>query len=286
MSKYYKDLDKPITELFHDDYVFNKNLNIKTKSPSGVEWMSGGTLSPGGALGTLGLSFKNPEGFSLENLNIKTDGKIHAEANCKISESAKLTATIEDGRQEPGRPLHSFGKLGCEFVRKNIAAHGEVDIVNGPSISSSLVYKNGFFGLGGDVFVNTHFEEKDQAPEIVDCNFAGSLGMSDWIATIKTTDYLGALQLGYLHRVSPSVEVGGHVDYRLKSNNQTVTVGARWRPDEYTVIKGKINSESSFSCSLKQKISQFLRVTLSAEAELKVISSDTQKFGFALDFNA
>jgi hypothetical protein len=46
------------------------------------------------------------------HLFVQTDGRMFAEASYLINNNLKCTACIEDGRQEPGKPLHSFGKLG------------------------------------------------------------------------------------------------------------------------------------------------------------------------------
>jgi hypothetical protein len=63
-----------------------------------------------------------------------------------------LYCNAEDGRQEPGKPLRSFGILGMNFLSQNgnIAVQGDVDVVNGPTFygSSMMKYNNCFkFGL-------------------------------------------------------------------------------------------------------------------------------------------
>lgn len=140
-----------------------------------------------------------------------------------------MTACIEDGRQEPGKAFRSYGKLGLNIFSKYINSLSDIDIVNGPVLSSSLIckYENQLF-FGGEVTVNTHLEERDQKPEFVDINFGCTYHGLDWIGTIKTSDLLNNLHLGYLHQISPQVSVGGLIDYKMKSNYQTISVGVKY----------------------------------------------------------
>jgi hypothetical protein len=39
---------------------------------------------------------------------------------------------------------------------------------------------------------------------------------------------LNNLHLGYLHQISDQVTVGGLIDYKMKSNYQTISVGVKY----------------------------------------------------------
>jgi hypothetical protein len=156
-----------------------------------------------------------------------------AEASLKFDESKILTACIEDGRQEPGKAFRSYGKLGLNYFSQYLNFFSTIDIVNGPLISSNLIYKYDHqphqrLLLGGEVMVNTHLEERDQKPEFVDINVGCTYFGLDWIGVIKTSDLLNNLQIGYHHRVSPEVSISGVIDYKMKSNYQNITVGVKY----------------------------------------------------------
>ena len=53
-----------------------------------------GTLSQSGTIGEVSAVFQNPNGFSLENFKIKTDGRVMAEASLKFTEFLKFNASI------------------------------------------------------------------------------------------------------------------------------------------------------------------------------------------------
>lgn len=64
----------------------------------------------------------------------------------------------EDGRQEPGKPLRSFGILGMNFqsTSGNVAIQGDVDVVNGPTFYGSTILKyNDCFKFGIEVSSST-----------------------------------------------------------------------------------------------------------------------------------
>lgn len=95
-------------------------------------------------------------------------------------------------------------------------------------LNSNTILKYDQFQLGGEVMLNTHLEEKDQKPEFVDINFGGSYEGPDWNASFKTSDLLNNLHIGYVHHTSPQVSVGGLLDYKMKSNHQSISVGVKY----------------------------------------------------------
>lgn len=152
----------------------------------------------------------------------------------KITENLKLTSSIEDGRQEPGKPLHSFGKLGFEYISSLVNTSGEIDVVNGPSLQSAVLFHHGPFRAGAELLFNSHLEEKDQSSEIVDFNVGFSFEGSDSHTSVTTTDMLGNIRMAYVHHVSPVLDCVGQVDYRLKTNYQRICLGVKWRWERNT----------------------------------------------------
>lgn len=284
----FNDLEKKINSLIFDDYFYNKNIKLKTTNSSDIDWTAAGTLSPSGTIGEVSAVYLNPNGFSLENFKIKTDGRVMAEASLKFTESLKFNASIEDGRQEPGKPLRSFGILGMNFqsTSGNVAIQGDVDVVNGPTFYGSSVLKyNDCFKFGIETRYNTHYEEKqDTAPELMDLNFGGAYMCPDWTFSARTTDLLENIRLSYVHSVAADLDVGALVDYRVKSNHQSLAIAMKWMPDQQTVVKGKVDSDAIFSASFRQRLSKFLQLTFCAEVDGKEMGAEGHKFGIGLEF--
>ena len=137
--------------------------------------------------------------------------------------------SAEDGRQEPGKPLHSFGKIGVEYSIPALSMSGDIDVVNGPTFGASVLMKTHQFLGGFDLHYNSHLEDKDLSPEIVDFNVGIGYKGQDWSAFAKTTELMSSLRGGYLHRISSRVSAAALFDYRLKTNYQKMTVGCNWR---------------------------------------------------------
>mmetsp|Transcript_16343 Transcript_16343/g.24638 ORF Transcript_16343/g.24638 Transcript_16343/m.24638 type:complete len:286 (-) Transcript_16343:137-994(-) len=284
MSLYYKNLEYKINGLLEDDYFYTKKVDLKTTNASGIEWSAAGVISPTGTVGSFSARWDNPLGFTLENFRVKTDGRVLAEASLKVAEGLKFTSSIEDGRQEPGKPLRSYGKLGLDFLSDYVSVQGDVDIVNGPIVSSSILGEYEKFKFGGDVFLDTHFEDREQRPELMDASIGASYDGPDWTASLRTTDLMSNVRLAYVHHVSDSLDVGGLVEYRIKSNYQSLAVGSRWIPDEQTVVKGKMNSDAVFAASLRQKVSDYLHLIVCAEVDAKETGHEGHKFGLGMEF--
>lgn len=130
--------------------------------------------------------------------------------------------------QEPGRPLHSFGKLGVEYTVPVLAVTADVDVVNGPTMNASALIKKYSFSGGFDLQYNTHLEDKNLPPEIVDFNVGMAYQGSDWSSFLRTTELLTNIRGGYLHKVTKAVDVAALFDYRLKTNYQKLAVGTSW----------------------------------------------------------
>lgn len=159
----------------------------------------------------------------------QTDGRILLEASYHVHDKVKLLVSAEDGRQEPGKPLHSFGKIGIEYEVPAVAVTADVDVVNGPTIRTSVLGRRKALNAGIDLQYNSHLEDKDLAPELVDFNFGLSYKGKDWSAFAKTTELMSSVRGGYLHKVNEKVTAAALFDYRLKTNYQKISIGTSWR---------------------------------------------------------
>lgn len=285
----FKDLEKSLTALFLDDYFWIKKIVWSTPRVNNLS--TSGYLYSNRSMNTIGsvaCSYYSPNvGIALEQLRMKTDGCILAEVSTELSSSVRMTACIEEGRPEPGRPVHSFGKIGLDFETNDITLSADVDLINGPSVQGCALLN--FFdrlNLGGEFLCNTHIDEKDQ-PEIIDCNVGVSFEASDSALSIRTVDLFDIFRFGYVqHQVaSLDLDLGIKVDYRIRNNRQRLTLGGKWRPNKDTEIKGKMDSDLVISSSFSQDIMPFLRLSLCTMVDLKHnVGSDGYFFGFGLNF--
>lgn len=222
-------------------------------------------------------------------LCIQTNGCLLAEIATPLSPTLKLTACIEDGRQEPGKPVHSFGKIGVDYERPDMTISADVDIINGPSVQGcALLNFHNRLRIGGEFLCNTHFDEKEKA-EIIDCNIGASLNISDVTLSVRTVDLFDIFRFGYVQRrvASLDLDLGAQVNYRIRNNHQRLTLGGKWRytlfmhyiarsytndmlyalvyiyrPNLHTELKAKVDSDLVISTSFSQDILPFMRLSL------------------------
>jgi len=176
----------------------------------------------------MGVSFRNRSGYSLNNLSLNADGRIMAEASLNTSQNLKFTAAAEDGRQEPGKPLQSSGKFGVEYCVPSLHLSADIDVVNGPFIRGGFLWRISGFQLASDALINSHFDD-NQYPELKGLNFGINYKTIDWDAFAMTEDSVSTIKMGYLHHVSPALDICGHIQYRLKTNFQKLTIGSKFR---------------------------------------------------------
>jgi hypothetical protein len=163
----------------------------------------------------------------LDKLQIKTDGRVLAEGSLKVDDSIRFTVSAEDGRQEPGKPLHSHGKVGVEFMNELVSATAEVDIVNGPTLKASTLFgwRGGF--VGAELNYNTHMEDREQKPEITDYNVGMGYKTREWEATVGSTEKFGVFGISYMQRVTPELDVGAMFKYKASAALRNVKCTAQ-----------------------------------------------------------
>ena len=190
MSQQFKDIGSVSKDLLEENYFFSQRLRIKTTNESELSFTTEGELlSTKGANASITATRKGTT-LSLDKLRVRSDGRVLVEASLfpNPSGNTRFTVCAEDGRQEPGKPLHSVGKLGCEFKIPG-AIHGgtissDIDVVNGPIMRSSVLYNySKTTKVGGEIVVNTRLEEKDPTPELSDINLGVSYDGPGWNLT-------------------------------------------------------------------------------------------------------
>ena len=127
--------------------------------------------------------------------------------------------------------MHSFGKIGLDYEKKDMSLSADVDIINGPSIQGcALLNFYNRLNLGGEFLCNTHFDEKEKA-EIIDCNVGMSFNATDTSLSVRTADLFDIFRFGYVQRnvAALDLDLGVRVDYRIRNHHQRLTVGGKWR---------------------------------------------------------
>ncbi len=206
-----------------DDYFFTQKFTFKCRNES--DMCLGGEAEFGSVSPMANLSVSRPGSFlSLDRLRVKSDGRVLAEVSLKTSEFSKRTVSAEDGRQEPGKPQPSFGKLGCQIkVPDTLTCNADIDVVNGPILRGSAVYVyNQVLAIGTQAVINTRLEEspKDFAPEVTDLGMSIAYQGPNWSLAVKSLDVFGGIKLEYLQKIPPKLAIGSSIMYNFQQGQQ------------------------------------------------------------------
>lgn len=280
----FRDIGKSQQEFLENDYFFSQKCMFKTRNEANILVSGEAELSSKGPQSFISIS--KPGSFlNLEKLRIKSDGRIFAEASLKPNSTVRFTVSAEDGRVEPGKPLQSLGRLGCEVNSNHFTGTADIDVVNGPLIRLSAMYKHNVnMSIGGEAQLNSHFDDKDLSSEVSDVSIGFSSTGLNWNFFGKTLDSFGAIRLGYLHTVSPNLSVGSQLDYKLKSNAQKITFGTKFKLESDSIIKAKLDSNAIITTSFVHSLSKHVKMTLCGEVNAHEWSADSHKFGVGLEF--
>jgi hypothetical protein len=290
------EVGKQVKEIL-DGYRFGKSLKVTTTNDAGLTVNVDGDLTSKGAQGSVTASLANTNNssggvwFNLDRLQVKTDGRVAGEASYILDSEvdSRLYVIAEDGRQEPGKPLKSFGKAGAKLATSALDVDCSVDVINGPTFRAAALYshKRSNLSAGVEAQVNTHWEERNSGSELEDLNVSVAYSSAQWGLSARTTDRMGMLTLAYLHRVAPTVTLGTQLDYGLKSNTQRLVLGAKWAVDPNTTVRGKIDSSATLSAAFHHKLNEYAKLSVCASVDSRDLSNnDRCNFGLGLEFNS
>jgi hypothetical protein len=266
----------------------------------------------------------NKKTFKLNKIAFDSEGKVYGEMTMYTSKNSKLYVCAEDERQEPGRPIKSFGTIGSNFSTTNLTIDTSVDIVNGPTSRSWIYYHYQPWNLkiGSEIQINSHFDDAKDANfkksnsistnagsginsngsqqvtgngngnsnggnlmEIENFNVGMAFSGKSYTFSAKTNDKCGSISFGYHHQINPFVAIGTIVNYGLTSNAQNLLMGCKINLDKNNIIKMKMNSAGEVSGTLNHRLNSFSTFDISAKANLHQTTSTSQKIGIGFAFD-
>ena len=290
----FKCIDQKVLDVFDNDYNTNHNLKVKTINSSGGIFGASCDISHE-MESSIFLATPPPvdKGFMLSHLKLLSNGKVMLDASWKVNENLKCNFVAEDGRHEPGlMNLHSFGKMGLEYQNKSLHSSIDIDVVNGPLLFLSSVFSPKYFNnnikIGGSMQLNSHLENGDGPPSIIDLAAGAVFKQKDYQIGIRSTNYLTNIRGTYLHNLNTSTMLAAKVDMSLEENSQQITIGALHKYDQYTTIKTKIDSRSRMCWSISHWIGEKKEFKLTAAATVDVGegASNKQNVGIGISYNA
>jgi len=172
----------------------------------------------------------------------------------------------------------------AEYRHESVSGTASADVSQATTkLEGTLVAGFEGFSVGGQASFDTDKNEVD------DFNFGAEYSQNDFTATLKTAKKADEVVAGYFHNIPSKLklktQVGGQLNVDLAKNTRVYTFGAEHDVDDFTTVKGKVNSESELAGVVEHRLTNpFLKVALSGSWNGKAKSTQPEKFGVALTF--
>jgi len=295
----YEEIDVELMELF-GGYNFTKSLQVSSINEGGTIVTGQCKLDVGGPRFSIEAGQKQvpladtTSTFTLNKVSITNEGRISGELSMKTSDVSRLYVCAEDERQEPGRPIKSFGTIGATYTTPSFSLDTNVDIVNGPTSRCSFLYnyKPWNVKIGTEVQINTHLDDNKAhgaqggGIELENFNIGAAYQGPSYTISARTSERMSSLSFGYFHQLSKRVAMGTLVNYGLNSNLQSLSMGTSFAIDANNSAKLKINSAADLSGQLKHQLNSWAHLEVHAKLNLHQTGGSNQKIGFGLVFDA
>eukprot|EP00744_Colponema_vietnamica_P000322 GILI01000569.1.p1 GENE.GILI01000569.1~~GILI01000569.1.p1 ORF type:complete len:308 (+),score=138.97 GILI01000569.1:53-925(+) len=278
----YKDIAKPINDIFNEDYSFDKKFNLKIKSKKdGVEYAPTFNLTHNNAvLGNLGIKNKHACGLSVD-LKAVTEGKHTAEFKYANSKKLGGLTLIANGSVNPAKNLVETG-LGAEFKHDYARFKTAFDLTMTPTVSANVVLGNGTYGLGLDGSFNSDKGELT--------NYNGALYYKNlehlFVLQTKTVGDRPASQfsLGYYNRLNKTSELGVELQYNHATQQKLLVAGAKHELDTTSFVKTKVDTDGKLGLHYQHQLNSMVKLGLSSQVDVTKLSADNARLGVSLTF--
>jgi len=280
----FKDIQKSGKDLLKDDYCFDKKFKLSTKTMNGIALTHEGTMSAKGTEGKITAKFK-VDTVSIDKLFTTTNGRIGCEASIKdVVDGLKVGLKFEDG--VAGSGLGS-GSINATYSKDMLTLTEEIDIVNGPTITTGLTLEYDAFVAGAEVKYNTQFDEKEPTPTLEEAGAVLGYTAPDFAASVHALEKGKKLNFVLHHKVDANTAIAAQLETELKSNGaKTMTIGGTRRIDADTAFSAKVDSKGIVSANWIQVIRPEVKVIASASVDAKNFAGDAHKFGLQLILGA
>jgi voltage-dependent anion channel protein 2 len=247
----WKDLGKSSNDLLGKDYHFSgTSLEVKTATASDVSFKVDGTRD-------------SKSSFVAGNLEGKYTNKYHGltftqawstsnvlrtqiELENQIAKGLKIDATT---LLNPDKNSKSV-TFASAFKQPGLHARANLDVFNGPTLTTDAVVGHDGFLLGAEASYNV------TEGSITKYSAAAGFSAPDYAVTLQGLSNFRTFAASYYHRVSPDVEAGAKAIYDAKATSPAVAleVGTKFYLDSAAFVKAKINNAGILALGYTQAL--------------------------------
>ena len=301
MSKFtfWGDLYKFAKDVLDEDYHFDKNYQLKTKTKSqdgnaeySAKFIQTKPNAEGESTNTFEVKQVYEHNHSIWETKIKNGGKVDCETTIdlgKISSSMKGWNYILNSNLVSGQTIdRSSFFSSLKYTQSDLIIKVKCDHNAKGKVDTEFAFKpreDSHIILGGE----TTFDYKESNMDKYSFGFLGrineslSWGLRNWSSDGK---HFGNFELHLLQSVNASTDVATHVKYSYDTKELDAQAGFSHSDGGDTTWKGKINSNGLFAMAWKYKVGASATLTLSSGLDLgnkNILHSNPHPFGIGLE---
>jgi hypothetical protein len=272
----FKDFDKSVQDIFNDDFDLKNTLKVKTIAPYGVSVTTAseivcGCCSGGKSSSSIGgkitTKWAHESGFAIDKFEMKSNGALNIETSLSgVHPGLKIEFKGDDC---------SKADLGATYKTEHASVTAEVDVAEFQCAKASVLGGNGQFAAGAStgVCLGEKFAVKD-------FDVAASYKINQIFAGLKVSDKFSKYGLSLSYVASPVYSLAALASFNPEKGTHSGHVGATYRCNPNTLIKGKVSSDLTVAASVKQTLEKNATVVGAVEFPLQDVSCF--KYGITL----
>ncbi|XP_029459568.1 voltage-dependent anion-selective channel protein 3 isoform X2 [Rhinatrema bivittatum] len=281
MPPSYSDLGKAARDVFNKGYGFGMvRLELKTKSTSGMEFVTSGSASTDTGKANAQLETK----YKMKDMGLTFTQKWNTEntLSTEVAMEDKLVSGLKlsfDTTFVPNTGKKS-GKLKTSYKRDyaNLGCDIDFDLA-GPTLHGCIVLGYEGWLAGYQMAFDT------SKSKVVQNNFALGYRAGDFQLHTNVND--GTEFGGSIYqKVNKNVETSVNLAWTAGSNNTRFGVAAKYQWDEDTSLSAKVNNASLIGVGYTQSLRPGVKLTLSALVDGKNFNSGGHKLGLGFELDA
>ncbi|CAN6608216.1 mitochondrial outer membrane protein porin 1 [Trichomonascus vanleenenianus] len=278
----FSDIAKAPSDLLTRDFyhLAQFNLELKTKAPNGVAFTTKGKLAHDGPISGSLESKYNDKAYGL---TVTQGWATNNTLNTKFELEEFLTPGLKGDLAAAYLPKSgvSNAKLSLYFKQPAFNARAFFDILK-PTFTGDVTLGHDGLLVGSEIgydILNGKITK-----------YAAALGYvaPAYSASITATNNLNVYSAAYYHKINSSVEAGAKAtwDSQAGQNNVALELGTKYKLDDSSFAKAKVNSQGVATVSYSQDLRPGITLGLGLAADTQRFNEAAHKFGVSLTFSA
>ncbi|KAI4120799.1 MAG: hypothetical protein LQ338_006762 [Usnochroma carphineum] len=291
----FSDIAKASNDLINRDFYHTAagpNLEVKSKAPNGVSFITKGKFSHEGATsGSIeGKYVDVPSARWVQILTSSPDAGITL-TNTWTTSNVLATKFELDNQIAKGLKAElitdftpstkDFGaKTNLHFKQPNFHARAFFDMMKGPTANVDAVLGRDGFLVGAEAGYDV------QKAAITRYSAAVGYAVPQYSAAITATSNLSVFSAAYYHKVSSEVEAGAKATWDSKgSNNVGLEVASKYRLDPTSFAKAKVNDRGIASLAYNVLLRSGVTMGVGVSLDTQKLNESAPKYGTHFEFS-